>query len=150
MVHCRMIEPRTFYQATEQIRIDSPVDGIIYSEHQNITIVPQVVRSGENQVVAIRNTKLVTVEGGEIVGIVMPFPEEEPEEVAIPLEEESKEEENSLVGPSAELPADVPSVEMPPVTVEESPAEAPPVVELPLEASPKVVEPTKSQRTKSK
>ncbi|MCM0760272.1 hypothetical protein M7775_17095 [Sporomusa sphaeroides DSM 2875] len=138
MVHCKIVEPRTFYQATEQIRIDSPVDGIIYSEHQNITIVPQVVRSGENQVVAIRNTKLVTVEGGEIVGIVMPFPEEEPEEVAPPAE------------PPIDPPAEEPPAEVPPVEAvllaEVSPAAEAPAVEAP----PKVVEQPKPPKTKSK
>lgn len=130
LVHCRMIEPRTFYQATEQIRIDSPVDGIIYSEHQNITVVPQVVRSGENQVVAIRNTKLVTVEGGEIVGIVMPFPEE-PEEVA------------PLVEPPIDPPAEEPPAEVPP-------AEVSPAAELPAaEAPPKAAEQPKPRKTKS-
>lgn len=138
LVHCRMIEPRTFYQATEQIRIDSPVDGIIYSEHQNITIVPQVVRSGENQVVAIRNTKLVTVEGGEIVGIVMPFPEEEPEEVAPPAE------------PPIDPPAEEPPAEVPPVEAVLL-AEVSPVAEAPaVKAPPKVVEQPKPPKTKSK
>ncbi|SCM82398.1 conserved hypothetical protein [uncultured Sporomusa sp.] len=143
MVHCRMIEPRTFYQATEQILIDAPFDGIVYSDHKDITIVPQVVHSGENRVVAIRNTKLVTVEEGVVVGIVMPFPEE-PEEVVPPAE--------PPIDPPAEEPAEVSQAPAEAVLpAEESSAEVSPAAEPPaVEAPPKVVEQPKSPKNKSK
>ncbi|EAX47574.1 hypothetical protein TcarDRAFT_1309 [Thermosinus carboxydivorans Nor1] len=73
MQECRVLETHVFYQPTEQIVIDAPDDGIVYSDHEHITIVPQVVRKGANKVMAIRNAKLVTVQAGEVVGIVMPF-----------------------------------------------------------------------------
>lgn len=73
MQECQVIETQTFYQPTEQIVIDAPDDGIVYSDHEHITIVPQVVKKGANKVMAIRNAKLVTVHAGEVVGIVTPF-----------------------------------------------------------------------------
>lgn len=73
MQECKLIETQTFYQATERIKVDVPAEGIIYADNKDITIVPQVVRAGPNSVVAIRNAKLVTVQEGIVVGIVVPF-----------------------------------------------------------------------------
>lgn len=83
MNECKMVEFRTFYQPTEQIVIDAPVAGIVFSNHPSITIVPRIVAPGENTVVAIRNTRLVTVNAGEVVGIILPLSDEGEEEAEL-------------------------------------------------------------------
>lgn len=72
-MQCTITETKTFYNSTELIEIEAPETGIVYTDHDDITIVPQVVHVGRNTVMAIRHHKLVTVQAGEVVGIVMPF-----------------------------------------------------------------------------
>jgi hypothetical protein len=68
----RLVGAHTFYQVTERIKVNAEVAGVIYAKHEGITIVPHVVDEGENSVIAIRNDKLVTIQDGEQIGIVVP------------------------------------------------------------------------------
>lgn len=84
MLKCTIVQTASFYQPTEQIIINAPEAGIVLSDHPDITIVPKIVQAGENKVIAIRNTRLVTVEAGTVVGIVLPLDsEDEPEEIQL-------------------------------------------------------------------
>ncbi len=116
MEMCKIVETQTFYQPTEQIVIAAPVAGIVFSDHPAITIVPRIVAPGENTVVAIRNTRLVTVNAGEAVGVVLPLSDEEEEDSGpVGLEPatipDQVEQESTEPGVTAEPSGQVPPSE---------------------------------------
>jgi hypothetical protein len=68
-------EEKTFYRELERIKVNAPVAGLVVSNHEGFTIIPQVVSAGDNCVVAVRRDGLVKIAKGETVGLVLPLEE---------------------------------------------------------------------------
>lgn len=74
MNEVKATEDKKFYHDLEHIIIKSPIEGIVCANHPDLTIIPRVVKPGENEVLAVRHAKLISVGAGEVVGIVTPIP----------------------------------------------------------------------------
>lgn len=57
-------------ERTNTIIITSPVKGILYCTAKDFTIIPRIVSEGDNEVVAVRHHKLVSIIANEVVGVV--------------------------------------------------------------------------------
>lgn len=73
-------EEKTLYSEMEQIKINSPVSGLVVSTHEGITIIPHVVKAGDSMVIAVRLGAMIKIKEGDTVGIVLPIGDEDESE----------------------------------------------------------------------
>lgn len=73
------------YSPTTVIEVEADIEGIAYSNVDGFTIVPRVVQIGTNRVVALRHEKLVRINAGDVIGVIVST--EQPEEKELSLDD---------------------------------------------------------------